>query len=335
MPTPTLDGTLLDWAEISGDGWEVILLGNGVSINVWPEFEYSSLFDYARDGGGLRPGDLALFDATPNFERVLGDLATAIRVSEIAGVDPAPFYRRYRRIQRALGHAIRQVHPSRSTVQDEALSAIREELLKYEWIFTTSYDLILYWAMGRGPRETYAPFIDHFRYGGRCEFDPRRTTVMEDQIPVYFLHGALHLVVGGTGVTWKLRSNLLQTLLNQFGQPIAGDPHARPLLVTEGSARDKLTSIEANDYLSHSLALLGRLDLPVMVFGSSLSAEDQHLIDALNEYPRRKVAVSLLPGTRRAVAATQADIYSRLKARTLLFFDATTHPLGDTDLCAA
>jgi len=44
-------------------------------------------------------------------------------------------------------------------------------------------------------------------------------------------------------VTWKLRKTYLQTLLDQFGQSIDGNPEARPLLVTEGSAAEKLRAI--------------------------------------------------------------------------------------------
>ena len=329
----TLDGTLLHWDDVAEEEkWEVLLVGNGLSINIWPDFGYSSLFEYARDDGGLAKADLALFDRTPNFELVLGDLSTAIRVSEAIGQDPAPFERRYRRIQRALGHAIRQVHLARTQVSDVALTAIRDELLEYEWIFTTSYDLIVYWAMGRGPNDSFPPFIDHFKYGGKCLFRPGRTDVHESEIPVYFLHGALHLVVGETGGTWKLKRTLMQTLLDQFGQPIEDDPRARPLLVTEGSARDKLRSIEGNDYLSHALGRFEELDLPLVVFGSSLSGTDQHLLDAINKNPDRPVAISMMPAAKRELATRQADIYGRLETESLLFYDATTHPLGDPNL---
>ncbi len=333
MTSHALDGRLASWAEVAGEHeWQVLLLGNGLSTNVWPAFAYGSLFDHVR-GGGLTAADLALFDSTPNFERVLGDLNTAIRVAQVCGVDPAPFYDRYRRIQLALGHAIRQVHLNRMRVPDASLATIRAELLNFEWVFTTSYDLVIYWAMGHGGQ--YAPFVDHFRWANRLEFDPARAEVFVSQLPVYFLHGALHLVVGGTGVTWKLRLQAIATLLDQFGQPIAGDPQARPLLVTEGSARDKLRAIEGNAYLSHALDLFRRLSLPLVVFGSSLGPQDQHLVDALNENPLRPVAVALPPRTRREVAARQAEIYARLEVDTLLFFDATTHPLGSPGLRAA
>jgi hypothetical protein len=154
-----MDGSLPDWADIADEyRWEVLLLGNGLGINVWDGFEYGQLFDHALNV--LTPDDLDLFSGTPNFERVLADLNTTIRVSEVKGVDPRPFYESYRRIQLALEHAIRQVHPHRIQVPDACLAAIRPELASYEWIFTTSYDLIVYWAMGFGER--YPPFVDLF-----------------------------------------------------------------------------------------------------------------------------------------------------------------------------
>lgn len=204
-------------------------------------------------------------------------------------------------------------------------------MLNYDRIFTTSYDLLLYWTMSAGPRGSFAPFTDRFMYGGRRLWDPDRSVdVPSGQIPVYFLHGALHLVVGGGGETWKLKWSS-QTLLEQFGKPILDDPDARPLLVTEASASDKIQAIEANAYLRHALQQLGRFDAPAVVFGSSLSPGDGHLVDALSQHAKRPVAVSMHPGNKRPLATKQGDIYGRLLAKPLLFFDSTTHPLGSPD----
>jgi hypothetical protein len=332
MPPQSLDGSLATWPDLAGEFTQAALLcGNGLSVNVWPDFAYASLFDHAREDG-MTAEDLALFGDTENFERALSDLNTAIHVNETLGQATLAIYERYRSIQRGLGRAVRAVHLIRSQVPDTTLKAIREELLRYEWIFSTSYDLLLYWAMGCGG--SFTPFIDHFR-GPRLQFDPDHADVFAGQVPVYFLHGALHLVVGGSGDTWKLRRGSMQTVLDQFGEPIDGDPHARPLLVTEGTARDKLRAIEGNAYLTHSLQTLRARELPLVVFGSSLGAHDDHLLDALNEHPRRTIAVSLRPDKRRTLAGRQADIYTRLETDELYFFDATTHPLGDPALKAA
>lgn len=246
------NGSLLHWADVAvAERWQVLLLGNGLSVNVWPRFGYSRLLDHAT-AASLTDVDKALFGEHTNFERVLSDLSTAIRVNEIAGVPTRPLYARYRNIQVALGHAVREVHPNRSALAGEKLATLRRVLARFEWVFTTSYDLLVYWAIGHGG--SYRPFKDHFQYAGRCQFDPKRADVFQGEIPVYYLHGALHLVVGGMGETWKLRLTSLQTILDQFGQPIEGDPRARPLLVTEGSAREKLRAIESNTYLAHALA---------------------------------------------------------------------------------
>ena len=208
---------------------------------------------------------------------------------------------------------------------DLTLLAIREELARYALIFSISYDLLVYWAMACG---SFKPFVDLFRGNSKLRFDPDATDVFAGQIPVYFPHGAMHLVVGGTGETWKLRGASSASLLDQFGGPIEDDPGARPLLVTEGTARDKLRAIEGNSYLAHCLARLRAVKVPVVVFGASLDEQDGHLLDALNEHASRPIAVSMIERNLRDSRVRQREIYARLNTDELLFFDAATHPLG-------
>ncbi len=323
------DGTLSDWRDLADRyEWDTLLLGNGMSINIWEPFGYAKLYDHARSAG-LTNQDRKLFAPTPNFERVLADLLTAIRVNDAVGIDTKPLFERYRNVQRALGHAVREVHLRQTQIPYSTRKAIASAMREFQWVFTTSYDLLVYWAMAT---DGFDPFMDHFRHRSRCEFDPAKAWVDPEKIPVYFLHGALHLVVGGTGVTWKLTKTDLDTVLEQFGKPIKGDARARALLITEGSAKDKLAAIEENIYLSHALGRLRQRNLPVVVFGSGLSEHDAHLAEALSKNPDRPIAVSMLPGPRKELLAKQVDIYGRLNAKPLLFYDATTHPLGDRSL---
>lgn len=326
------DGTLVDWSDIAtSHKWDTLLLGNGMSINIWEPFRYRKLYDRARLSG-LTAQDQELFSSTPNFERVLADLLTAIRVNEAVDLDTAPLVERYRSIQLALVHAVREVHLELNRLPLATRKTISDTMGEFEWVFTTSYDLLVYWAMAAAGFE---PFMDHFRYRGRCEFDPTKASVPANRIPVYFLHGALHLVAGSSGATWKLRQTDLNSILDQFGKPITGDAGARPLLVTEGSAADKLAAIEDNAYLSHALERLRGRALPLVVFGSSLSEHDSHLAEALSENPDRSVAISMPPAPKKNLLARQVDISGRLEANPLLFFDATSHPLGDPALAVA
>jgi len=322
------DGTLHDWSEIADEhDWKTLLIGNGLSRHIWEPFGYPKLFDYAQSAN-LTDEDKALFERTPNFERILGELLTTIRVCKVVGVDTDPLYERYQNIQKALGEAVKAVHLNRDAVPPETRQAMFDFMGQFEWIFTTNYDLLIYWAMAYGG---WGSFVDHFRWNNRCEFDPTRSPVFAGQIGVYFLHGALHLVVDSEGKTLKLRRGF-QTLLDQFGQPIEGDLDSRPLLVTEGSAGDKLEAIDGNAYLSHALEELRENDLDTVVLGSGLGAEDSHIADALSESADRAVAVSMLPGPRAELLQKQMDVHGRVEVHELLFYDVTTHPLGAAEL---
>ena len=86
--TPRLDGTLEDWASLSERfAGAALLCGNGLSINVWAGFAYTSLLEHA-PRAALSEIDRSLFADTPNFERVLSDLSTAIRVNSSWGSTP-------------------------------------------------------------------------------------------------------------------------------------------------------------------------------------------------------------------------------------------------------
>lgn len=333
MESRLLDASLYRWDDIAEEyDWRTLFIGNGLSINLWPDFAYRTLAEHAH----LTATDDLLFqgEETPNFEVVLADINTAIWVAAVCGGADTPaiaaMERSFHRIQEALGQAVRAVHPKPADIPYTALVAIREHLLKYGWVFTTSYDLLLYWAMGAGVGG-FSAFTDLFlyRHAGRYEFDGRRarTRIPSGRTAVCFLHGALHLVVGGGGVTWK-QTRGADTLLKQIDRPIPDDPYARRLLVTEGSYRDKLRVIDTNDYLNHALQRLREQESPLVVFGSRLGDQDQHLVDAINENRDRPVAVSVYPRAKREVARAKSDVLQRLETETLLFYDSTTHPLG-------
>jgi hypothetical protein len=224
---------------------------------------------------------------------------------------------------------VRRVHLEWTEVPSETLEAMKLELRRYGAIFSTSYDLLIYWAIGHN--ENYGRFCDCFWANGRNEFDPDDCELFPHARPVYYMHGALHLVVQGSGVTRKLTKSA-QTLLDQFGKPIASDPEARPLLISEASARDKLRAIEGNDYLAFVYGQLQDAAGPLVVFGHSLGEQDRHLIDAVNANPERPVAISMRKKSQRQLREQQSDIYGKLRTKEVHFFDAETHPLGSPDL---
>jgi hypothetical protein len=337
--THPIDGSLPSWNAIQDEAqWGALLLGNGLSTNIWPGFAYRSLYGKAKDIGRLGPRDDRLFArfGTENFEIVLAGLSTASGALRALGRDTDVIDERRRSIQAALGAAIHAVHIKRADVPDASLSRLKTTMLAHRVVFTTNYDLLAYWAMGHN--ETYGRLADLFWATDQhhtCAFDPHNAHVWPGWTPVYYLHGALHLIVRPDGTVEKLRRTRMETILQQFDHPRSAQPTGRPLLVTEGTAAEKHLAIDHNPYLSHAFGELGRCALPLVVFGSSLSDGDRHLIDAINLHPERPVAVSMLPRPElNQRLAFQGEIRARLHTTQLAFFDATTHPLGDASLAS-
>jgi hypothetical protein len=339
LNSPDIDGSLPPWDEVrKRREWDALLIGNALSRNVWKPFACDSLFEEARDAGALASDDLRLFQelATSNFERVLSALATAIRVEDPLERDVDQLLERYRCIQEALAAAVRSIHVPWRQVPTRTLRRIRAAMREVRFLFTTSYDLLLYWAAaeGRNPAYPFYGIADYFwspgTYGRRA-FDAGRVSIRyHDWTRLFFLHGALHLVVMPSGETVK-RTGHGQTLLDDFGKPFAGEDRARPLVISEGDVVDKVRAIQDNAYLTFAMDQLRHEIEPLVVFGHSLGEQDRHVVEALDR-PGRPLAIALEADegdTREKKRETAARLP---KVDELHFFDAATHPLGDARL---
>jgi hypothetical protein len=260
---------------------------------------------------------------------VLAKLRDGITLAEVMGRKTSPYRKRFREVQAALGRTVRRVHLEWSEVPDETLALIKASLGDYGAVFSTSYDLLVYWAIVHG--DDYNQFCDCFWANGRNEFDAENCAVWSGNTPVYYVHGALHLVVDGSGATRKLVKEDGR-LLDQFGKPIEDDPEARPLLISEGSPRDKLRAVEGNEYLAHVYDKLKEVAGPLLVFGHSLGEQDQHLIEAINANPKRPVAVSMTGKDVELLREEQSRIWGKLRTADVYFYDASSHPLGLPEL---
>lgn len=325
-----IDEHLDPWDEVrAGREFSGILVGNGASRAVWNRFEYGSLYEVARDHNiihRLTPPDVALFDAlnTRNFEYVLAALATARRVNEALAIPAPVIHDRYASIQQALVEAVRTTHVPWANVPADVLEAIRSALLDYRFVYSTNYDLLIYWAVMYEGGDGFKDFF------WAPNFDPGNTELWGKATGVFYLHGALHLYRTLRGRTLKRAAGIGLNLLDLFGtEP---EPGATPLFISEGAAEDKAESIHRSDYLTFAYTQLAHHDGPLCIFGHSLGDVDQHIVDAIRRAGIRDIACSLRHGPREAVIASKANIIAKLPEANLLFYDAATHPLGSPDL---
>ena len=188
-------------------------------------------------------------------------------------------------------------------------------------------DLIPYWAVMETPA---VRIVDFFWCDGNT-FDPDQTEVFAGYSALYFLHGGIHLWqsdrTGRTG-KWTSDGGGLLRLGTLFGRR----PDRRPLFVSEGTALAKRRTIRRSDYLAFALDSLRRDDADTVVFGAALSAQDDHIVAALRAGRRRRIAVGLLPDGREKILARKGSVVERLRGQNVVFFDATTHQLGDKAL---
>jgi hypothetical protein len=106
-----------------------------------------------------------------------------------------------------------------------------------------------------------------------------------------------------------------------------------PLLVSEGTGEDKYSAITRSSYLEFGLRSLQSHSGGLVVFGSALRAEDQHLVRAIQSQPVTDLAFSLRTvADSAAIRQRKAELRASFPSANLYFFDASTHALGSADI---
>jgi len=274
-----------------------LLLGNGFSIAAWPLFGYGALLGTVV---GQAPRIEELFDRfqTVDFERVARALLEAREVlcvhegtnSLIEAIEGD-----YRGLRRLLVSAVTKIHPAgpREFEEEEYRHAVAflkrflgsatdADSLRGR-VFTTSYDLLLYWTLMEGLPQLNCD--DGFRSGAWRRRESQN---------VFYLHGALHLV-GDRGSTRK--RSVEGRLIANVGKRIARDDV--PLFISEGSSQEKRVRIAESDYLTAAsecfAAACDDADARLFVFGHSLRGEDAHIFEKIIEGRIPEVFVSVRP----------------------------------------
>jgi hypothetical protein len=338
--------TLDSWDDISDQFRGGLLVGNGASLAVAPSFGYASLLDVVSGPTIEHPltsDDRRLFEVAneSDFEAVLSDLRKAADLAGAVGVDKEPFNETYDRVRNALIEGVHSVHPRHGELDSDRLESVQASLLHFDEVFTTNYDLLLYWALTSTPN--MQDFRDFF-WGAELDFDLADTWVAANKTIVHYLHGGLHLFQRPDGRTvkasgapideWANYVPLLELTFDYEGARY-------PLFVSEGSSEDKLSAINSNGYLAFVyqrwVELIWKQGTSLTVFGHRLGIQDDHLLKPLRRriakarekgWPLPDVAISLRPAPDDEIALSKNNYQLRTGHEGLVFYDATTHPLG-------
>ena len=320
---------LLDWVDLENrSGWQTLVLGNGLSINIWSGFAYSNLFKRA----SLNHSACQLFSdfKTQNFETVLEALWHAERALAALEYDAGEVTKLYEHVQSALFQAVQKVHVPWKNIDRPALKRISEAMSLHRLVFTLNYDLLTYWsAMESGPDSA----IRDFFWAYQNTFDINNVTLEEGKTCLLYLHGGLHLwqdsQSGRTG-KWTNRSG--GVLLENLEANFTSIPRRQPVLVSGGTSAQKMARIRRSDYLTHALQMLSDNTSDTVIFGANFGDQDAHIFGAIDAGRQRRIAISIHPGTRAQNETAMAKYRSRFSQHRLVFFDSTSHPLGDRSL---
>lgn len=322
---------LKHWDSIDLRAKSNLLLGNGFSIAYASEFSYSSLRSKAIEVGILDDEEQELFEKfnTVDFEFLLRRLNDASIVNRLLHIDYQTPSGKYQGLKESLISVIGEVHPESVVMMEEERDRLTSKITGFDKVFTTNYDLLLYWIMA----SDFTQFTDYFWSGESCqEFDPFDTDNWNKQrTEVFYLHGALFIFNSRKkGATYKIKNNGI-SLMESIRDEILNNS-SLPLFVSEGSWQEKHKALKRNSYLTFAFNEFRDVDNGLTIYGSSLNAlSDGHLIRAIRNSKRlRVVAISIYTRGKSPHeiidAMTSIEMSLRGAQCRLEFFDYSTSP---------
>lgn len=318
---------LQTWTKLKNQSWPTLIVGNGLSINIWPEFAYPQLLPRAAMSAAA--SQLFIDLRTSNFEVVLEALWHAERVLGALGRPHKQVIDLYAHIRSELIDAIGRVHVAWSDVDAATFTQIADALDDHALAFTLNYDLLTYWALMENRTTTN---IGDFFWNQSHTFDPADTGLSSNRTGLLYLHGGVHLwqnaSTGETG-KWTAQSG---NLLTGLAGSLRKSQSRQPLLVSEGTSRHKMRVVRRSDYLSFAHHQLIADTANTVIFGVSFGSQDDHIVRAINTGGRRRLAISVYPGSPDENIAAMAHYETKFPGMDLNFFDSRTHPLGDSGL---
>lgn len=296
--------TLTPWNHIKDLYTQILVLGNGASIAVDKVFNYQSLKNVAEKSHLLTQNICKVFDylKTEDFLLALNMLRHTYRINAALDISGNHSLDTYYEIKDALVRSIRKSHVSYDKITDY-LPQMWQFMYRFHTVVSLNYDLLVYWAMLAGNNSLGRCFKDCF-VDGDFHYDSwnsYRNTIngCDHSTLVFYPHGNLCLANNDANSDMKIIAGsdetLLETVLTTWR---SGE--AIPLFVSEGTSRQKMEAIGRSPYLNTVYkAILPQLEGNVLIYGWSMSDNDEHLIRGLIKPSTGQWQSRYIPETRQ------------------------------------
>lgn len=277
-----------------------LLLGNGFSMAYDREiFSYNALAKFIDDINDELLKKLFEIVNNKNFEIVMQQLNNFIEIAKVFSVDPELVTRLEtagNTLKKSLIEAVKALHPEHvfkipREKSEKCAAFLRLFLDRGGKIFTTNYDLLLYWVVMRNRLDSKDGFGKEFEgfnpKTSEADFADLAWGKYKDDQEIFYLHGALHLFDTGVEIEKEIYDSG-HYLLDKIKGRIARQDY--PIFVAAGNGRDKMTHITHNKYLQHGFDSFSQIAGSLVVFGFGFGESDTHIIDSINraaEYGRK------------------------------------------------
>lgn len=263
-----------------------LILGNGFSIALMPDiFSYESLFDEA-DFSGLSPNLRKTFEVlkTKDFEIVIQALKQASVLAKLY----LPLNKEISKTMEQDAEGLKNIliktiasrHPERpNDIKEEHFESCRKFLSNFEKKYTFNYDLLLYWTLMHEPSKYHPKKNDGFFDPSKGEDEYVVWNPGQSQQDIYFLHGALHFFDAGEEIQKFTWSRTEIKLVDQIRHALNNKKY--PLVVSEGTSRQKKNRIMHSAYLGRSYSSLPKISGSLFIFGHSMANNDDHILSLI------------------------------------------------------
>jgi hypothetical protein len=274
-----------------------LLLGNGFSMAYdHTIFSYNALYQFIDQLDNDVLSKLFGIINTKNFELVMQQLDNFIELAkefstdkqlisnlEVANSD----------LKNSLIEAVKELHPEHVfTIPEEKSESCANFLFDYlnngGNIFSTNYDLLLYWVLMRNkaknPIDGFGRDLENFTGDfipeEEKEYSELRWGKYKKHQNVHYVHGTLPIFDTGIDVIkveYDNENYLLENIKNRL------DNKEYPIFVTAGNGNEKLNHIMHNKYLTNCYERLSTITGSLVTFGFNFGEYDKHIIEALNK----------------------------------------------------
>lgn len=324
--------SIVNWQDISKHFLGAdLLLGNGFSLNLTGHFKYRSLFRVFLNDCALKDREIFRSFSNNNFESIQETLINTIKVNRLFDIENNKnLYSAIDNLKKGLIKAIRNNHPLNSQIDNTQLIKLSTQLNHFADIFTLNYDLFLYHIIlkmkDKSDKENKdAPYSDYF-WG---EYDEQFREFIDYDYPdrkhIHYLHGALFLFEKSPVTLKLIRANRAKELVTLIGEII--NSGTMPLFVSEGKSKEKLKMINHSNYLVFIKEILEKSQNKLVIFGTSLSPQDNHIINAINyRKNKRELAISIHTSdkTKKALDEETNRLSKKFKSHKIVYFDSST-----------